>query len=322
MRLINTSSIDQRWIFGLTRWTPLLAALVLGVNFAGAQTNQPASTNRDDVALSTLEQPARIATSELAPPENPGQPINPSEPTDAGPGTLPPPSGDTMADASSPAITAPITNSEAQRSPASVSAKSGAPALQAASSNAITTKAAATAKPGDKPPVQAGGDSPPTTSAKADFSTFKIISERNIFDPNRTPRRKDGPSVRAKTVDSVTLVGIMSYGKGDFAFFNGSSSGYKKVLKPSDTIAGYKLISISANSVTLASGEKRVELKIGSQLRREDEGEWKLSAQPEAYAATSAASSGGGSKSSEADGPSSGAESEVLKRLMQRREQE
>jgi hypothetical protein len=114
----------------------------------------------------------------------------------------------------------------------------------------------------------------------------------------------------------------LSYGKGDFAFFNGTSSDYKKVLKPGDTIAGYKLASIGANSVKLASGEKELELKISSQLRREDEGQWTLSTQSETYAATSAASSTGAVKPAEAGAASNGADSEVLKRLMQRREQE
>ncbi len=314
MRLINTFSIDQRWIFRSPQWTPLLAALILGAALAGAQTNSPPSTNREDVALSTPDQAARTATNEVTTPENPAQPINPTEPIDAGPGTMPPPPGDTTADAPSPPITAPGGDSDAQRSPASVSVKSSATVAQATPTNAVATKPAAQAKPGEKPPIQADSKSPPAPPAKVDFSTFKIISERNIFDPNRSPGRKDGPPVRAKTVDSITLVGIMSYGKGDFAFFNGSSSDYKKVLKPSDTIAGYKVARISANSVKLASGEKQVELKIGSQLRREDEGEWTLSAQPETYSSAPATNSVGAA--------SDGAESEVLKRLRQRREQE
>jgi hypothetical protein len=74
--------------------------------------------------------------------------------------------------------------------------------------------------------------------------------------------------------------------------------------------------------VRLSAGEKEVELKIGSQLRREEEGEWTVSTQAEAYAATPAASSASASKPAEAGAASNGADSEVLKRLMQRREQE
>jgi len=314
MRLSHKFLMDPRSISGLLRWTPLLAVLVFAAAVSNAQTNPPASTNREDVALRTLEQPSRISINEVAPPENPAQPINPPEPTDGVPGMMPPPPGDNASDAPPTAATASGGNSEAQRSPENASVKPPAPVVSATSSNGITTKPATPVKPGEKPLIAVGGEPLPAAPAKADFAAFKIISERNIFDPNRSPRRGGGPPVRAKTVESVTLVGIMSYGKGDFAFFNGTSSDYKKVLKPSDTIAGYKVASISANSVKLASGEKQVELKIGSQLRREDEGEWKLSSPPETYSAASATSSAGA--------VSDGSESEVLKRLMQRREQE
>ena len=52
----------------------------------------------------------------------------------------------------------------------------------------------------------------------------------------------------------MTLVGTMTYEKGTFAFFDGSSSEYRKALKRAGIIAGYKLTSIAANSVELASG--------------------------------------------------------------------
>ena len=198
-------------------------------------------------------------------------------------------------------------------------AKQPAPATP---SNAIAPNPPRRTKSEDKSVVPKAVDTRPSTPPVADFSAFKIISDRNIFDPNRSPRRTGGPPRRAKTVESVTLVGIMSYGKGDFAFFNGTSSDYKKVLKPSDTIAGYKLASISANSVKLASGEKQVELKIGSQLRREEEGEWTLSTQSEPLATGSPATSASTAKSAPPAAASDGADSEVLKRLMQRREQE
>src|SRR5262245_16650 len=72
-------------------------------------------------------------------------------------------------------------------------------------------------------------------SASADYSAFKIITDRNIFNPQRHARvngqeRKEAN--RPATVDSFSLVGTMSYAKGTFAFFDGSSSEYRKVLKP------------------------------------------------------------------------------------------
>src|ERR1035441_9473136 len=79
-----------------------------------------------------------------------------------------------------------------------------------------------------------------------DYSSFKVVVDKNIFDPNRQPQR--GPrTVRPtpKSFDSLTLVGTMTYEKGTFAFFDGTSAEYKKALKLADAIAGYKVTNIA-----------------------------------------------------------------------------
>jgi hypothetical protein len=82
-----------------------------------------------------------------------------------------------------------------------------------------------------------------------DYAAFKIINTLNIFDPNRKP---SGPSVRTETPSEYFgLVGTMTYEKGTFAFFSGSGSKYEKVLKVSDSIAGYKIANIDSDSVKL-----------------------------------------------------------------------
>jgi hypothetical protein len=73
----------------------------------------------------------------------------------------------------------------------------------------------------------------------------------------------------------------MSYGKGPFAFFDGSSSDYRKALKPEDSIAGYKVTEIGLKSVKLKSSTNEVELAVGSQLSREDGGDWHASTRQE-----------------------------------------
>ncbi len=152
-----------------------------------------------------------------------------------------------------------------------------------------------------------------------EFASFKIISERNIFDPNRRSRRSSGPAPKPKVVDSFGLVGVMSYEKGTFAFFDGSSSQFKKVLKTEDEIAGYKLMSIAPNAVKLSSGTNELTLPIGGQLRREEEGEWLLSTQSEAYAASSSSIS---SEASASTTPASGPDNDTLKKMRERREKE
>lgn len=163
--------------------------------------------------------------------------------------------------------------------------------------------------------------------ASLDYSAFKIIVDRNIFDPNRYPHRAGESRARSapKTVDSLSLVGTMSYEKGWFAFFDGSSSEYKKALKLTDTIAGYKVAEIEPNGVKLAAGTNRLELKVGMQMRREDEGAWLVAGQSGSYAAAPTSTSTNvvaATASAGSDAASSAAESDIIKRLMQKRQQE
>src|SRR4029077_17773290 len=92
-------------------------------------------------------------------------------------------------------------------------------------------------------------------SGRPDFSNFALIAQRNIFDPDRRPHevRSTGPVTRAPRVESFALVGVMSYDKGTFAFFDGTRSDYQKALKVDDTIAGYRVSNIDAETVKLAA---------------------------------------------------------------------
>lgn len=156
-----------------------------------------------------------------------------------------------------------------------------------------------------------------------DYAAFKIIVERNIFDPNRYAAQSRPPSRAPARVDSVTLVGTMSYEKGDFAFFDGTSSEYKKALKLRDSIVGYKVSNITPTSVALASGTNELKLGVGMQLRREEDGPWHLAGQAISYSAPTPSTSTPTTATSASPSPGSGeADSDVIKRLMQRRQQE
>lgn len=172
------------------------------------------------------------------------------------------------------------------------------------------------------------------SSSRLDYPSFQIISDRNIFNPNRSGRagrstRKE-PEKAVKT-ESFALVGTMSYEKGSFAIFDGSSSEYRTVLKPAETIAGYKITEIAYDHVKLASTATNgvdIELAVGMQMKRQDEEEWRPGARtgsfatssgPAAPSATSEASSGSNSSPGSTSG---GGASDILKRLMEKREQE
>jgi hypothetical protein len=118
------------------------------------------------------------------------------------------------------------------------------------------------------------------TSAALDYASFKVISEKNIFNPRRrgyyirnTPQREERRDVRAEW---FALVGTLSSDKGPVAFFDGSSSRYSQALKPSEDIAGYTVADVQPSYVRLISASNHFELSIGKELRRENEGEWRL----------------------------------------------
>ncbi|HLH52873.1 MAG TPA: hypothetical protein VKY92_04585 [Verrucomicrobiae bacterium] len=157
------------------------------------------------------------------------------------------------------------------------------------------------------------GSSDASGPGSLDYAAFQIIADRNIFDPNRAPRATR-PAAAPKTVDSFSLVGTMTYEKGTFAFFDGTSSDFKKVLKKDGSIAGYQVASISPDSVKLLLNTNVLELKVGSQMRRRDDGSWEMAANPVSYASTSS--------NSQSEAAPSGPESDILKKLMQRREKE
>lgn len=186
-----------------------------------------------------------------------------------------------------------------------------------------------------------------------DESAFRIVAERNIFNANRSGGGQvRGPSRRPTSVEYFSLVGTMDYEKGKFAFFEGSSSQLTKVMKASEVIAGHKLVEVTPDGVKLEADSKQIELAVGSQMRREDEGAWQVS---ETRGGFTSASSGNGDSSSRdsrpdrgdssryrrddstfrrndnsdsnnrstaSTAPASANEEEVLKRLMERREKE
>ena len=155
------------------------------------------------------------------------------------------------------------------------------------------------------------------TPARGSFEAFRIIAQRNIFDPNRSARgtsRADDSGAKASKTEGFALVGTMLYEDRKFAFFDSSSSDYKKVLKVGETIAGYKIKDIEPSRVKLEADGNALELAVGQQLRREEEGQWELGGEAIVDTAGPTTGTAGGSSNDEED--------EAVKRLMKKREEE
>jgi hypothetical protein len=172
----------------------------------------------------------------------------------------------------------------------------------------------------------AASTEPTNPASKSDYSFFKIIPDRNIFNQNRYPhragtRRSDNGRIVA---DAFQLVGTMIYQKGSFAFFDGPSANYQKVLERDGSIAGFTITAIGANNVVLTSSNKPVELKIGDQMRRDEGSGWQLVQDAEVPTASPSSSAEKTETSSETPPPSDdgGDQSDVIRKMMQQREEE
>jgi len=126
-----------------------------------------------------------------------------------------------------------------------------------------------------------GGRAEPTNApTRLGYDSFRVISDRNIFNPNRyarsSGRTRSESSRPASRVDSFTLVGLMAYQKGVFAFFDGTDPNYRKTLEADGAISEFKITGLTPNQVILHSGTNEFTLHVGMQVRREDEGDWFL----------------------------------------------
>lgn len=115
----------------------------------------------------------------------------------------------------------------------------------------------------------------------------------------------------------------MSYANQSVAFFEGSSSQYNKAVTPADTIAGYRIAEIAFDHVKLAAASNQtINLPIGSQMKRQDNGPWALVENPEPAAEPSAIPAASDKPATPAASSSGRPQDDVIKRLMQKREQE
>ena len=169
---------------------------------------------------------------------------------------------------------------------------------------------------GDSRPSAPPSESGAPTNSGRDSTPFKLITDRNIFNSARSARgSRPAPDTRRRpSPETLTLVGTMSYDKGAYAFFDGSRPDYRKVLEIGTSIADHTLLAVSTDAVTLQATTNTFELRIGGQLRR-GEDRWEI-----VPGSAPAREAGSANPSSALAAP--GDEDEVVRRLMQQREQE
>ena len=192
--------------------------------------------------------------------------------------------------------------------------------------NAAATNSSPNVAATNNPPNAVATNSP---TSVVSFEAFRIIAQRNIFNPNRYAGRQGGPRNprQIARAPGFALVGTMIYEKGAFAFFDGTDPQYKKVLKPSDTIADYRVAEIAPSYVKLETSGNQTTLPVGMQMKEID-GKWELAEGTESLGRSSDNPSGASASETTAEagsetssGGGSGADA-ILRRLMQQREKE
>ncbi|MGH8022080.1 MAG: hypothetical protein ACRED1_00750 [Limisphaerales bacterium] len=167
-------------------------------------------------------------------------------------------------------------------------------------------------------PAQSTNDSSAT-----DFSSFQIIVDRNIFNPDRLGR--SAHHSESREAPTFTLAGTMSYRKGMFAFFNGTRDEYRKALQEGGIVAGFTVEKISFDGVQLQSSGRTIDMKVGAAMRRE-EGAWELRAPGEwgdlSTTETESGQPSQGASEISTNLPPGIQQNDVLKRLMEQRDQE
>lgn len=258
-------------------------------------------------------------------------------------------SGAVGADATNAPVTASATNAPTVAATNAAAAVTATPAPAAAEAESKAAPVpdgkpagAATNAPSGETP--AAGATATNASRRPEFADFRLVGDRNIFNPNRSPRtsrRGSGGEPRPRRIETFSLVGVMSYDRGDLAFFDSAASAYRKSVRTNETIAGYRVAAVTPTEVRLELDGKTVKAPVGTRFRRADEEPWELvlpggtmPAEPKAEVAAAdgikdaeVASDGGAGADKDKDkgtsgGGSGGAASDVLKRLLQKRQQE
>ena len=185
---------------------------------------------------------------------------------------------------------------------------SGAAAIAAsADAKAPATKTAAT-------PASASAKA--SSAANGSFDSFRLIGDRNIFDPNRRSRTRSASNEpAAPTGDTIAFVGTMDYDQGIYAFFDSSDARYRKVLPEGGKLAEFVVKHVAARSVDLTRDDKVLSLQITQQLHRPDGGDWAVTGASPAPT-VSTATGGDAAPAIPADA------SDILKRLMEQRQKQ
>jgi hypothetical protein len=168
-----------------------------------------------------------------------------------------------------------------------------------------------------------------------EFKDFKIILDRNVFDPSRSQRSsREERTRRVQPPDRLVLAGALIDNQRAVAFFEGSKREYNTEIQRGETIDGYVITSIRTDRIIMQKGNHRIDLPVGSSLTKRSGEDWALSSRetyddsPPRYdssekdSVTSGSIASGAQERSTASNVNVGSSNDIMKKLMERRRQE
>lgn len=81
---------------------------------------------------------------------------------------------------------------------------------------------------------------------------------------------------KSARLEIFALLGTASSGTGAFAFFDGNRPEFRTMAHPGERIGSCIIQSVGFDHVRLTSGTNEIELPIRKELRRENEGPWRV----------------------------------------------
>ena len=170
----------------------------------------------------------------------------------------------------------------------------------------------------------AGGQNEPAKPAvDPAYESFRMVIDRNIFNPQRNGKPGGEVKVASSADDYIDLLGALITSEGALAIFEGSETEYNAILRSAQTLAGMRLTEIGTDQVRLQQGDRQLDLPVGYRLSRSRGGAWEVGDGPLTEIAHTTGtqvqdSTGSAGDTKEIEAPAD----EVTKKLMEKRRRE
>jgi hypothetical protein len=116
---------------------------------------------------------------------------------------------------------------------------------------------------------------PGPASKAPPFDTFRIITERNIFDATRAPfGDASGDAAGPPPTQTLRLMGTWIEGERTVALFESGPDGSHETLGRGGTLAGYSVEAIRTDAVVLRNEQGAIGIRVGGGLAKEADGQW------------------------------------------------